>query len=87
MGVTLNEVMPSMANDSIFLSGYFDSPAKRSARSYSTVVERKPISGTMPRRKRLTSPKSARWSSTRRLVRRKSAWLSTMSTPMSTISL
>ena len=28
-----NEVIPSNANDSIFLSGYFDSPAKRSLRS------------------------------------------------------
>ena len=32
-GLTENDVMPSTANESIFLSGYFDSPAKRSWRS------------------------------------------------------
>lgn len=33
MGFTENDVMPSTAKLSIFESGYFDSPAKRSARS------------------------------------------------------
>ena len=37
-GFTLNDVMPSMANESIFFSGYFVSPANRSARSYGTIA-------------------------------------------------
>ena len=35
-GTVLNEVIPSKANESIFLSGYFDSPANLSTLSYST---------------------------------------------------
>lgn len=50
-----NEVMPSQANPNMRLSGYFDSPAKRAARSYSTVAWRYPSDFTMPRRKRLRS--------------------------------
>ena len=30
IGLMLNEVIPSNANESIFFNGYFDSPAKRS---------------------------------------------------------
>jgi len=37
-GISLNAVIPSMANLSIFEIGYFDSPEKRSARSYSIPV-------------------------------------------------
>ena len=33
IGLTLKEVIPSNAKEIIFFSGYFDSPAKRSARS------------------------------------------------------
>ena len=33
IGFTLHDVIPSTAKDSIFLSGYLDSPAKRSWRS------------------------------------------------------
>ena len=54
-GRTENEVMPSQANPNMRLSGYFDSPAKRAARSYSTVAWRYPSDFTMPRRKRLRS--------------------------------
>ena len=36
IGLTLNDVIPSTAKAIIFLRGYFDSPAKRSLRSYST---------------------------------------------------
>ena len=36
MGFTLNDVMPSKANDSIFFNGYFDSPANLSFLLYKT---------------------------------------------------
>ena len=39
-GTVENEVIACMASCSILLSGYFDAPAKRSLRSYSTVVPR-----------------------------------------------
>jgi len=37
-GISLNAVMPSIANLSIFENGYFVSPEKRASRSYSTPV-------------------------------------------------
>ena len=33
IGFTLSDVIPSIANESIFFNGYFDSPAKRSCLS------------------------------------------------------
>src|SRR5690606_26045060 len=74
-GTEEKEVMPSTARDSIFLTGYFDSPAKRAARSYSTMVCGKPIVGIIPRKKRLTSSYCLSASMARRLISRKSAWL------------
>lgn len=55
IGLIENEVIPSTAKLIIFLSGYLLSPAKRSARLYFTVAVFRPMVGTMPRRKRLTS--------------------------------
>ena len=55
IGLMLKDVIPSNANANIFLRGYFDSPAKRSFLSYSTVVDLNPISGTIPRKNKFTS--------------------------------
>ena len=41
--------MPSVANLSIFRSGYFVSPAKRSSRRNGTPTWRKPIQLNIPR--------------------------------------
>ena len=56
-------------------------------RSYSTMPLLKPTMGTIPRRKRFTSPNWARASSAGRLIRRKSAWLSMTGVPISRMSL
>jgi len=37
-GMSLNDVMPSIAKRSIFETGYFESPEKRASRSYSIAV-------------------------------------------------
>nr|BAD03955.1 hypothetical protein [Klebsiella pneumoniae] [Klebsiella pneumoniae subsp. pneumoniae NTUH-K2044] len=49
-GVTDNEVIPSRASASIFLIGYFDSPAILSSRLYCTSIEGYPTRGTNPRK-------------------------------------
>ena len=62
--------MPSKAKAIIFFRGYLLSPAKRSPRSYSTVSDLNPTSGTMPRRNRLTSEKDINASTALRLISR-----------------
>src|SRR5690606_14226107 len=69
-GIVENDVTPCHANDNIFRKGYFDSPANRSARSYSTIPLWKPSRRTKPRRKRFTSRYSDNASNARRLSRR-----------------
>ncbi len=71
-GISLNAVMPSIANLSIFETGYFEEPEKRSARSYSIPVCLKPTHDTRPRMKRCRSRESRSAATTRRLISRKS---------------
>ena len=56
IGFAENEVIPSIEKLSILLNGYFDSPAIRSLRSYSTTAVFSPIWGIMPLKNRFDSP-------------------------------
>ena len=69
-GTAENDVTPCQADASIFVSGYLESPAKRSWRSYSTVVEAKPNCGISPRRKTFDSGNARSASIARRLSSR-----------------
>ena len=60
IGFTESEVIPSTAKESIFFSGYLDSPATRSFLTYLTMSLLKPTIGTRPLRNRFTSLNSAR---------------------------
>ena len=53
--IVVVSVMPCTAKLNIFFSGYLDSPAARSPRSYSTWALWNPTSGTIPRKNRFTS--------------------------------
>ena len=81
IGLTLRDVIPSQARASIFFNGYLLSPARRSLRSYSTISLFKPIIGTIPRRKILTSLYSAKIFKARLLISLKSAWLKIVFAP------
>jgi len=71
-GMSLNEVMPSIAKRNIFETGYFESPEKRASRSYSIEVCGKPTHDTRPRMKRWRSRIVLSASTTRRDISRKS---------------
>ena len=76
-GAVEKDVTPCHAKAIIFLIGYFDSPANRSPRAYSTRLDGKPSWGIRPRRNTFDSGKSRNASTDLRDIRRKSAWLKT----------
>ena len=71
-GEAENDVMASNASFALFHTGYFVSPAKRAARSYSTAVCLYPTQHVSPRMKRCSSRIFLSASTTRRLTNRKS---------------